>query len=68
MDTATKKGIDVAKSASKKVFEKTVEPAKDLTESEIADKFTSVGQTKGEEKEDEKQEIYIPSAKKTANY
>ena len=34
----------------------------------IADKITSPGKTKSKEKEDERQEIYIPPEKKPANY
>ena len=34
----------------------------------IANKITSVGKTKSKEKENERQEIYIPPEKKTANY
>ena len=53
MDTATKTGIDAAKSASKKIFQKT------------ADKITSVGKPK--RKEDNKvnkvQDIYMPPEK-----
>ena len=40
----------------------------DLIRNKIADKITSVGETKSKEKEDEIQEIYIPPEKKTAKY
>ena len=43
MDTATKTGIDAAKTTSKRVVKKTAEAAGDLIESKIADKITSVG-------------------------
>ena len=59
MDTATKTGVDAAKTASKRVVQKTAEAAGDLILNEIADKITSLGKTKGKEKEDERQEIYI---------
>ena len=52
MDTATKRGIDFAKITSKRVFQKTTEATGDLIGNKIADKITSVGKTKSEEKED----------------
>ena len=58
MDTATKTGIDAAKTASKRVVQKTAEVTGDLIRSKIADKITSLGQTKS------KQEIYIPPEKR----
>ena len=64
MDTATKTGIDAAKTASKRVVQKTAEATGDLIGNKIADKITSVGRTKSIEKEDEGQEIYIPSEKR----
>ena len=60
MDTATKTGIDAAKTASKWVVQKTAEATGDLIEKNIADKITSLGKTKSKEKEDERQEIYMP--------
>ena len=63
MDTATKTEIDAAKTASKRVVQKTVEATGDLFKNKIADKITSGGKTKSREKEDERQEIYIPSDK-----
>ena len=50
MDTATKTGIDAAKTASKRVVQKTAEAAGDLTGNKIADKITSVGKSKNKEK------------------
>ena len=64
MDTATKAGIDAAKTASKWVVQKTAEAAGDLVRNKIADKITSLGKTKRKEKEDESQEIYIPQEKR----
>ena len=67
IDTATKTGIDAAKTASERVVQKTAEGTGDLIGSKIADKITSVGKTKREEKEGEtnkKQEIYIPAKKR----
>ena len=68
MDTAAKTGIDAAKTASKRVVQRTAEATGDLIRNKIADKITSLGKTKCKEKEDERQEIYIPPEKKTANY
>ena len=64
MDTATKTRIDAAKIASKRVVQKIVEATGDLIENKIADKITSLGKTKSKEKEDERQEIYIPPEKR----
>ena len=61
MDTATKTGIDAAKTA---------ETTGDLIGNKIADKITSASTTKIKGKEDEtnkRQEIYIPLKKKTTN-
>ena len=51
MDTATKTGIDAAKTASKRLFQKTAEATGDFTGNKIADKITSVGKTKSKEKQ-----------------
>ena len=67
MDTATKTGVDAARTASKRVVKKTAEATGDLIRHKIADKITSL-RKKSKEKEDERQEIYIPPEKKTANY
>ena len=63
MDTATKTGIDAAKTASKRVVQKGAEATGDLIGNEIADKISSLGKTKSKGKEDERQEIYIPPEK-----
>ena len=63
MDTATKRGIDAAKTASKRVVQKTTEATGDLIRNKIADKITSLGKTKSKEKEEERQ-IYIPPEKR----
>ena len=62
MDTATKTGIDAAKTASKRVVQKTVEATRDLISNKIADKITLVGKTK--EKKNKPEEIYIPPEKR----
>ena len=52
MDTATKTRIDAAKTASKRMVQKTAEATGDLIENKVADKITSLGKTKSKEKED----------------
>ena len=51
MDTATKTGIDAAKSASKRVVQKAAEDTEDLIGNKIVDKISSNGQPKEKEKE-----------------
>ena len=63
-DTATKTGIDSAKTASKRVVQKTAEATGDLIGNETADKITSLDKTKSKETENEKQEIYVPPEKR----
>ena len=57
MDTATKTGIDAAKTAFKRVVQKTAEVAWDLIENKIADKITLIGKPKEKEKTKETEEI-----------
>ena len=67
MDTATKTGIDAAKTASKRVVKKTAEANGDLIGNKIADKITSAGKSKNKENIDETnevEEIYIPPEKR----
>ena len=64
MDTATKTGIDAAKTASKRVVQKPAEATGDLVGNDIADKITSLGKTKSKEKEKEEEKIYIPPEKR----
>ena len=64
IDTVTKTEIDAAKTASKRVVQKTVEATGDLIGNKIADKFTSIGQPKEKEKTKEIEEIYIPPEKR----
>ena len=59
MDTAIKTGIDAAKTASKKVVQKTAEATGDLIGYKIADKITSIGKPK-----EKPEEIYIPPEKR----
>ena len=46
MDTATKTGIDAAKTASKRVVQKTTEAIRHLIGNKIADKINSIGKPK----------------------
>ena len=54
VDTATKTRIDAAKTASKRIVQKTAEATGDLMGNKIADKITSVEKIKSKEKEDER--------------
>ena len=62
MDTATKTGIDTAKTASKRVV--TAEATEDLIGNKIAHKSTSISKPKEKKKTKEIEEIYIPPEKK----
>ena len=64
MDTATKTGIDAAKTDSKWVVQKTAEATGDLIGNQIADKITSLGKTKSNEKDEERQEVNRPLEKR----
>ena len=57
MNTATKTGIDAAKTASKRLVQKTSEATGDLVGNKIADKIISVDKTKSKVEENERQEI-----------
>ena len=61
MDNTTKTGIDAAKTASKRVVQKTAEATGDLIGNKIADIITSVGKSK--EKAKGAEETYIPPEK-----
>ena len=63
MDTAKKQGTNFAKTAGKKIVEKSAEATGDLIGSKIANKITSLGNSKNKEKENEinePEEIIIP--------
>ena len=70
MDTATKTGLDAAKTTSKRVVQITAEVTGDLIENKTADKITSVGKSKSKQKNDEMsemnetEEIYFPPEKR----
>ena len=60
IDTATKTGIDAAKTASKRVVQKAAEATGGLIGNKIANKFTSVGKPKEKEKTKKIEEIDFP--------
>ena len=62
MDTATKTGIDAAKTASKRLFQKMAEVTGNLIGNKMADKISSLGKPKKKAKKVE--EIYIPPEKR----
>ena len=64
MDTATKTGMDSAKTTSKGVVQKTAEATGDLIGNKIADKITSICKPKEKKKTKEIEEIYIPPEKR----
>ena len=64
MNTATKLGIDAAKTAAKPVVQKVAEATGDFIKNKMANKITSLGKTKSKEKEDERQDIYTPPEKR----
>ena len=57
MDAATKTGIDVAKTAFKRVVQKIAEATWDFIENKIADKITLIVKPKEKEKAKETEEI-----------
>ena len=68
MNTATKTGIDAAKTASKRVVWKTAEAKGDLIGNKIADKITSIGKPNKEGKNKRNRRNLHFTRKKTANY
>ena len=64
IDTATKRGIDAGKTASKRVVQETAEATGDLTGNKIADKITSIGKSQEKEKTNKAEEIYISPEKR----
>ena len=64
IDTATKTGIDGAKTASKRVVQKTADATGNLIGNKKADKITSLGKPKENEKTKEIEEIYIRPEKR----
>ena len=64
MNTTTKTGINAAKTASKRVIQKTAEATRDFVRNKIADRITSVGKSKKEEKTKKVEKNYIPPEKR----
>ena len=68
MDTATKIGIDAAKTTSKRIVQKTAEATGDLIGNKIADKITSIGKSKKKETNKKKRINLYSTTKKRRNY
>ena len=64
MNTAKKSGTDAAKTASKRVVQKTAETTGYLIENKLADKISSISKPEENKKTKEIKEIYIPPEKK----
>ena len=64
LDTATKTGIDAAKTAFKRLVQETAEAAGDLIGNKIPDKITSICKLEEKEKANKAGEIYIPTEKR----
>ena len=64
MDTATRTGIDTAKTASNRVAQKALQITRDLIGNKRADKITSIGKSKEKEKTKKEEEVYIPTEKR----
>ena len=70
IDTTTKTGKEFAKTASKRIVQKTSEGTGDLIGNKIADKITSIGKPKNKKEKDEMnvmeetEEIFIPPEKR----
>ena len=71
MDTATKTGIEAAKTTSKRIVQKTAEATGDLIGNEVADKITSIGKPNPPPppppKKKNRRNLYS-NRKKTTNY
>ena len=59
--------MDAAKTASKRVVQKTAEPTGGLIGNKIADKITLLGKPKEKEKQKSRRNLYS-TRKKTTNY
>ena len=64
MNTAAKTKIDPTKTASKRVVQKSAEATGDLIENKIAEKITSIGKSKKDDKTKKVEEIYITPEKR----
>ena len=68
MDTANETVIDAAKSASKRLVQKTAEATEDLIGNIIADKITSIGKPKEKKKYEKNRRKFYSTRKKTTNH
>ena len=64
IDTTKKQGSEFAKTAGKRIVQKSAEATGDLIGNKIADKITSLGKSKNKEKETNEEEIIIPPEKR----
>ena len=64
IDTTKKQGSEFAKTAGKRIVQKSAEATGDLIGNKIADKITSLGKSKNKEKETSEEEIIIPPEKR----
>ena len=64
IDTTKKQGSEFAKTAGKRIVQKSAEATGDLIGNKIADKITSLGKSKNKEKEINEEEIIIPPEKR----
>ena len=67
MDTATKTGIDAAKTTLKIIVQKTAEATGDLIGNKVADKIASIGKPKEKKTKKKRRNLYS-TRKKTTNY
>ena len=66
IDSATKTGIEAAKTTSKRIVQKTAEATGDLIGNKIADKTTSIGKPKKTQKKNRRN--WYSTRKKATNY
>ena len=64
IDATKKQGSEFAKTAGKRIVQKSAEATGDLIGNKIADKITSLGKSKNKEKETSEEEIFIPPEKR----
>ena len=68
IDTTKKQVSEFAKTAGKRIVQKSAEATEDLIGNKIADKISSLGKSKNKEKETNKEEeIIIPPEKETTD-
>ena len=64
IDTTKKQGNEFAKTAGKKIVQRSAEATGDLIGNKIADKITSLGKSKNKENETNEEKIIIPPEKR----